>query len=341
MWWWQHNDEKSVAINNCATPRRGVTDKAEMSEQIKLVKICKVKTKLVDICQRFASGGGIRTPGSPIASNQRPWRSLTGFTLIELLVVIAIIAILAALLLPALASSKEQAQRTKCLSNLRQLGIAMIGYAQDSQDYFIPAKPANQILGDPPFVQYSIDSVFTNSVKAAGIPFLSTNAPSVWSCPEIPGLPCSDLGDYPQFIIGYQYFGGITEWTPQAQTGLITGTHSPVKLSQSMPYWCMAADLVAKINGTWGGSEAAITSAVIDASYKYWPPHRKGNLRSPEGGNEVFADGSANWNRIETMYQFTTWTAENELWFYQKTIDLTPQQNNLVDQLKWNPVTDP
>ncbi len=54
-----------------------------------------------------------------------------GFTLIELLVVIAIIAILAAILFPVFARAREKAKQTSCLSNLKQLGLAMVMYAQD------------------------------------------------------------------------------------------------------------------------------------------------------------------------------------------------------------------
>ena len=259
--------------------------------------------------------------------------------------VIAIIAILAALLLPALARAKERALRTECLSNLHQLGLGVTIYAGDNNDYVIPAKPDdndNNTPGTPPLVQYAISTTYSPSVQGAGIPF-ATNTACVWSCPEIPGLPYPDTVNYPQWIIGYQYFGGIVQWSPKGVVGAIPGTHSPVKLSQSKPYWCLAADLVAKINGTWGGSEAQITVSNIDATYKYWPPHKEVNAKYPDGGNELFADGSAQWCKIETMSQFTTWTTANELWFYQNPTDLdtTLAQTLTINSYRWNPVTDP
>jgi prepilin-type N-terminal cleavage/methylation domain-containing protein/prepilin-type processing-associated H-X9-DG protein len=62
--------------------------------------------------------------------------SRRGFTLIELLVVIAIIAILAAILFPVFAQAREQARKTVCLSNLKQLAIGTVMYVQDYDETF-------------------------------------------------------------------------------------------------------------------------------------------------------------------------------------------------------------
>lgn len=85
--------------------------------------------------------------------NFRGLKGKTGFTLIELLVVIAIIAILAAILFPVFARARENARRSSCQSNLKQIGLGVLQYAQD-YDELLPnyvrngTSPSNKFISD-------------------------------------------------------------------------------------------------------------------------------------------------------------------------------------------------
>jgi prepilin-type N-terminal cleavage/methylation domain-containing protein len=82
----------------------------------------------------------------------------SGFTLIELLVVIAIIAILAAILFPVFAQAREQARRTACISNVKQMGLAWMMYVQDNDETFPPSnsiQPTAANNNNPQWVSYS------------------------------------------------------------------------------------------------------------------------------------------------------------------------------------------
>jgi prepilin-type N-terminal cleavage/methylation domain-containing protein/prepilin-type processing-associated H-X9-DG protein len=74
-----------------------------------------------------------------------------GFTLIELLVVIAIIAILAAILFPVFAQAREQARKTTCLSNLKQIDLSVQMYVQDYDEVF-PTSSSNGMVGEPTYL---------------------------------------------------------------------------------------------------------------------------------------------------------------------------------------------
>ena len=91
----------------------------------------------------FSVGGSF----SDLSSEALQGRRMEGgFTLVELLVVIAIIALLMAVLLPALNRAREQGKRVVCMSNLRQLTIAWMNYAESNNDKLVNGAPQSGIL---------------------------------------------------------------------------------------------------------------------------------------------------------------------------------------------------
>src|SRR6059058_3980186 len=104
-----------------------------------------------------------------------------GFTLIELLVVIAIIAILAAILFPVFAQAREKARQSACLSNCKQMGTAVMMYAQD-YDETLPAYSFTNLGLNP---LHSALGIWSNS---AWVTMLMRNVKNngVFACPSGP-----------------------------------------------------------------------------------------------------------------------------------------------------------
>ena len=103
--------------------------------------------------------------------DSRSQRCRIGFTLIELLVVIGIISILAALLMPAVSKAKGKALDIKCISDLRQIGIALCIYADENQGRLPFAERLPTTPVDPTHVLPRIVDVLSNYVAGAVVVF--------------------------------------------------------------------------------------------------------------------------------------------------------------------------
>ena len=131
-----------------------------------------------------------------------------GFTLIELLVVIAIIAILAAILFPVFAKAREKARQTSCLSNLKQLSLGLLQYAQDYDERL----PRNN------YSDSATDHMFVGNVYSILVPYLKNT--QIWVCPSRTTNP------------GYWQSG----WTMDTNLGKIDNVVSTIMICDAS-YW--------------------------------------------------------------------------------------------------------
>ena len=166
---------------------------------------------------------------------------------------------------------------------------------------------------------------------------VQTNGPSIWNCPGRANVvlpvydPSPGGSPNPQWDIGYQYFGGITTWNNPVYVGK---SLSPVKLGNSKPYWCLAADTTFNDGAGWGDNPGASAGSSMQI-YQSLPAHRKGGSLRPPGGNEVFCDDSAQWIKIDQTRMLTSWLTDGsrDFYFYQDPKDFPDAPAKLASHL--------
>lgn len=216
--------------------------------------------------------------------------SYKAFTLIELLVVIAIIAILAAILFPVFARARENARRTNCVSNVKQMGLGMMMYAQD-YDENIPGRNTFQGRG----VGYNCSSGATGCVLLYDVinnrpyllePYLKNR--QIFICPSRPADASAYRGDYG--LNGLLIYGAsLASIELPAEMVMFAddtaGSRTLYTPSQGRTLW----------GANYNKNHGTTPSAADDGITFPWGRHL-------DGVSVGYADGHAKWMRVEKMW---------------------------------------
>ncbi len=230
----------------------------------------------------------------------------TAFTLIELLVVIAIIAILAAILFPVFARARENARRSSCTSNMKQMGLGALQYIQDYDESYPPV---------------SVNNGFPASAYSPSFPFAWSDAlqpyiksTQVYQCPSDE----FEAGTFPFGYTDYFYNGLLsranqsivsessrtilfgesngTSTGPLAKSARVAlnGCQSPNTSSYPALPACGPSSFVSNLTNS-GGTPP--TPPAVGPSTGGTTIDTANVIRHLEGGNWAFADGHVKWYR--------------------------------------------
>ncbi|MEN6301891.1 MAG: DUF1559 domain-containing protein [Armatimonadia bacterium] len=208
-----------------------------------------------------------------------------GFTLIELLVVIAIIAILAAILFPVFAKAREKARQSSCLSNEKQIGLAVMQYCQDYDERYCSVYddglgyPAGRIIWADKITPY---------IKNRQVFVCPSQSIDIMS--QLAGLWPGSL-QATRYQMPMQHVMNEGAANPPTM-GNFTAPAETAVILESDNAWYMHYCARHAVGGTASGSAGMYLTSTTGA--RTWPWHNG-------GCNVTFADGHSKWMSINAL----------------------------------------